>query len=157
VIVVGLPEHAGRFFRITHNPNILLEHVSTYPESMSAKDLVHRTWSIMEPYVHAASRRVIERFAADLAHDRAVDALMDVAAAVTAGRVHTLMVEAERQIPGHVRANDGMIVFDDLDQPDMNDVLDELAINVMRTGGDVLVLPAALMPCSTGAAALLRY
>lgn len=157
LILVGLPDQLGLFFKIRHNPNILLEGVGVHPDGLAQKELVRRAWSIMEPYVHARSIRLADTFRQEFTKGRALDHIMEIAEATAHGRVGTLMVEANRQVPGSVHAETGAIVFDDLDQPDINDVLDELAVMVMRKGGEVLVLPTEHMPSATGAAAILRY
>jgi fibrillarin-like rRNA methylase len=71
--------------------------------------------------------------------------------------VQTLFVEDNRQVPGKIDENTGNVVFDDLAQPDINDVLDDIARLVLKKGGTVIVLPTNYMPTSTGAAAILRY
>jgi fibrillarin-like rRNA methylase len=68
-----------------------------------------------------------------------------------------LFVEDNRQVPGKIDENTGNVVFDDLAQPDINDVLDDIARLVLKKGGTVIVLPTNYMPTSTGAAAILRY
>ena len=45
----------------------------------------------------------------------------------------------------------------DLSDPEMDDVLDDLAELVLRMKGDVVVVPAERMPSTTGAVAIYRY
>jgi L-idonate 5-dehydrogenase len=49
------------------------------------------------------------------------------------------------------------IELDDLQDPEVDDLLDDLGEHVLRTGGDVVVVPAARMPTGTGVAATFRY
>jgi len=44
-----------------------------------------------------------------------------------------------------------------IDDPGVDDVLDDLAEAVLRTKGDVVVVPADRMPTRTGLAGVLRY
>ncbi|MGI6628778.1 MAG: hypothetical protein ACOX4K_10615 [Bacillota bacterium] len=45
----------------------------------------------------------------------------------------------------------------DLEHPEVDDLLDDLAEMVFRSNGDVVVLPKERMPTQTGAAAIQRY
>jgi hypothetical protein len=157
VILVGLPEQVSTFMRVRHNPNVLLESVGTYPESLGMKELVERSWSIMEPYVQRQSKALVAHYHEHAAHTRGLERIDEIAPAAFAGRVDTLMVEANRQVPGSLDHVHERVVFDDLAQPDINDVLDELAMLVLRKGGKVLVLPTEHMPTTSAAAAILRY
>jgi len=142
LILVGLPEQVSTFMRVRHNPNVLLESVGVYPESLGMKELVERSWSIMEPYVQQQSKDQIASYLDHAAHRRGIDRPDDISDAAVQGRIETLMVEANRHVPG---------------APDINEVLDELAMLVLRKGGKVLVLPTEHMPTTSGAAAILRY
>jgi hypothetical protein len=83
--------------------------------------------------------------------------LSDVARAAVAGRVATLLVEADRVIPGRIDPVTGSIDSGDLADPDVNDKLNDLAEIVLRMKGDVVVVPAERMPTKTGLAATYRY
>jgi hypothetical protein len=77
--------------------------------------------------------------------------------------VGTLLVEADRRIPGTVDATQGTIAYADDGavnasvDPTASDVLDDLAEAALRTGAEVIVLQAGRMPAGTGAAAVFRY
>ena len=65
-----------------------------------------------------------------------------------AGRVSTLLVEAERHVPGHIDASSGEITLDDLASPEVDDLLDDIAELVLRNGGQVVIVPAERMPAT---------
>ena len=75
----------------------------------------------------------------------------------------TLLVEADRRVPGSYDAAQGAITHvknpgGEADRdPGVTDVLDDPAEAALRTGGEVIVLEPARMPATTGAAALFRY
>ncbi len=60
-------------------------------------------------------------------------------------------------MPGRVDATTGDVVHDDLADPEVDDVLDDLSTLTLRMGGQVVVVPAERMPTETGAAAIYRY
>jgi hypothetical protein len=157
MILAGLADQISVFQKVRKNPNILLEGIAGHPDGISHKELVRRAWAIIEPYVQADSKRAIESYHEAASKELGMDDVVPISHAATEGRVATLLVEATRQVPGKIDPATGDVVFDDLDQPDINDVLDDLAVLVLRKGGKVLVLPTEHMPTATGAAAVLRY
>ncbi|CAN5517001.1 hypothetical protein BH10BAC6_BH10BAC6_05740 [soil metagenome] len=157
LILVGLPEQVSTFMRVKHNPNVLLESVATFPESLDMKELVERSWSIMEPYIQRQSMNLIANYHEHAAHARGLEHINDIAAAAFAGRIDTLMVDANRQVAGALDLTRECAVYNDAAQPAISDVLDELALLVMRKGGKVLVLSTEHMPTTSPAAAILRY
>lgn len=157
VILVGLPEQVSTFMRVKHNPNVLLESVGTFPESLDMKALVERSWSIMEPYIQRQSKHLIDNYHEHAAHARGLDHINDIATAAFAGRVETLMVDANKQVAGALDLTHERVDYDSTAQPASGDVLDELALLVMQKGGKVLVLSTEHMPTTSAAAAILRY
>ena len=85
----------------------------------------------------------------------ATDDLTHALEFATDGRVGTLLVEADRRIPGHVEGR--MPRRADRDEPGAGDILDDLAERVLKTGGQVIVVPKGSMPTATGLAAVFRY
>lgn len=63
-------------------------------------------------------------------------------------RVSTVLVEADRQVPGSAAADPGA---------EKSEVLDDLAEAVLRMGGEAIALEADRVPSKTGAAAVFRY
>lgn len=60
-------------------------------------------------------------------------------------------------IPGSLDATSGRITDGDLNHPEVDDVLDDLGERVLRTGGEVVIVPAERMPTQSGAAAIYRF
>ena len=85
------------------------------------------------------------------------DDIAQVARSVVGGRVATLLIEADREIPGRIDAATGDIAFDNLAHPEVDDVLDDLGMSVLKMGGQVVIVPAERMPTKSGIAAIYRY
>lgn len=60
-------------------------------------------------------------------------------------------------VPGKIELTTGQIHAGDISDPEIGDVLDDLAVTVLRMKGDVVVVPAERMPSTTGAAAINRF
>ena len=73
------------------------------------------------------------------------------------GRVQTLLLEAGRLVPGQMDAATGKVTAGKLNDPEVDDLLDDLGEQVLRTGGEVVMVPTERMATGTGAAAVFRF
>ncbi|MDB5297677.1 MAG: hypothetical protein JWO31_3660, partial [Phycisphaerales bacterium] len=134
------------------------EGIKLDPQSLSRERLQAEAWAIMEPRVRAEAVKLKDQFMAARAHHKGSDELRAVAEAARFGRVGTLLVDGTRTIPGRLDPiAGGVVAAPDVEDPRVDDVLDDLAEAVLRTDGDVLVLPPDLMPTDAGLAAIYRY
>ena len=69
----------------------------------------------------------------------------------------TLLIEAGRQIAGHIHAGSGHVHLTESDHSLGDDLLDDLGEEVVKKGGRVVVVPSGQMPTKTGAAAINRF
>ena len=157
LILAALPEHQGHFRKYSQNPLLLEEGLRIHPDSLPVNDLRERAWTIFQPQYHARLAALADEFAVAKAKDLGQDDLMRVAEAAVAGRIATLLIEADRQIPGRFDGATGQVEFSDLSHPEVDDLLDDLGELVLKTGGRVVVVPADRMPTTTGVAATCRF
>ena len=83
--------------------------------------------------------------------------LVQVVKAAYESRVAAILIEEDKFVPGKIDYETGQIKFGDIDKPDHDDIMDDLAELVLLNGGDVFVLTKDMMPGSTGIAAIYRY
>ncbi|MGL1833621.1 baeRF3 domain-containing protein [Rhodocyclaceae bacterium SMB388] len=157
LILAALPEHHALFHRISKNPHLVKTSVTVNPDAVSIEELRARAWEVVEPQYRARLAALGEVFGRARAHELGSDDLAEVAAAAAAGRVETLLIEADRLVPGHLDETTGQIVRGELDDPMVDDLLDDLGEMVASMGGQVWVVPAENMPVPTGVAATFRF
>ncbi|MHB1398201.1 MAG: baeRF3 domain-containing protein [Trichloromonadaceae bacterium] len=158
LILAALPEHHHRFHEVSRNPFLIPESIDTHPDALASSDeLRQRAWQLMEPRYLARLAALVEEFGNAKSQKLGGDDLAQVAKATVDGRVDTLLIEARREIPGRINIETGTISFNDLEHPDVDDMLDDLAILAMKMGGKVVIVPAERMPTKTGIAAIYRY
>lgn len=160
LLLAALPENHTPFRRISGNPLLMDRGIPIHPDDLSLKALRDRTWQVAEPYFLARLARLaglIKMFGIARSTGLGEDDLARVMQAATAGRVATLLIEADRRIPGRVDAATGAIEFDDLTRADVDDLLDDLAERVVKNGGQIVVVPSVRMPIQSGLAAIYRY
>lgn len=157
LILAALPQHHHLYRSISDNRLLLAESLDTYPDDMDLDELRERAWQLIQPYYLERLAALIDAFGAAAANGRSSDDLAGIARAATTGRVATLLIEADRLIPGRIDAAGKKILTDDLSDPETDDILDDLGEHVLRAGGEVVIVPAASMPTQTGAAAIYRF
>lgn len=157
LILAALPEHHHRFRSISRNPFLMKEAIDIHPDALPLDALRERAWQLVQPYYLERLAGFVEAFGAARSNGRGADDLDDIATAAIAGRVATLLIEADRLIPGYVDATSGKITTGDLSNPKVDDVLDDLGELVIKTGGEVVIVPSERMPTKTGAAAIYRF
>jgi hypothetical protein len=158
LILAALPEHHHMFHEISANPFLIDESIDIHPDALSSIDKLRvRAWQLMEPRYLERLATLVEEFGNARSGGLGDDDVAKVARAVVNGRVATLLIEARREIPGRINAATGGIKFDDLEHPEVDDVLDDLGMLALKMGGQVVIVPTEQMPTKTGLAAIYRY
>ena len=158
LILAALPENYHMFHSVSHNPFLMHESIESYPDSLSSiAELRQRTWQLMEPHYLARLDTLVEEFGNAKADDLGDDDLAHVAKAVVNGRVSKLLIEACREVPGRINIETGNIELSKLNNPKVNDILDDLGKLTITMHGQVVVVPSERMPTKTGIAAIYRY
>jgi hypothetical protein len=131
--------------------------IDLHPNALSIEELRRHAWQALEPQYLARLAKLIDTFMEARSKGLGSDNLADAAEAAVAGRVATLLVEADREIPGRIDPTTGQIEFDKLAHPEVDDLLDDLSEWVLRKSGEVVIVPAEQMPTRTGIAATYRF
>lgn len=157
LILAALAQYHTPFRRISHNPFLRDTGIEVDTSSLTIDQLRQRAWAVAEPEFHSRLRKLADAFAEARSKGLGTDDLAKVAQAAAESRVESLLVEAERQIPGSLDEQTGGITLGRLDHPQVDDLLDDLAELVLSRGGQVVVVPAINMPSTTGVAATFRF
>ncbi len=158
LMLAALPMYHHLFHDVSHNPYLIQDSIDIHPEALSSlEELRLRAWTLMEPRYRDRMAALVEEYGNAKSGNLGEEELSQVARAVVAGRVATLLIEGRREIPGRIDAATGDIQMLHLTHPDVDDVLDDLATFTMKMGGQVVILPAERMPTKTGIAAIYRY
>jgi Bacterial archaeo-eukaryotic release factor family 3 len=157
LILAALPEYHTLFRQVSHNPFLMAEGIDIHPDALPIDALRARAWRAVEPRYLARLAGLVETFGQARSTGLGADELAQIAEAAVSGRVSTLLIEADRQVPGRMDAATGRIEFDDLAHPGVDDLLDDLGELVLKMGGEVVVVPAERMPTPTGIAAIYRF
>lgn len=157
LILVSLEEHQGEFRKISNNPYLLPEGVEMSYESLDLDQMTKKAWEIMEPLFMNKTQTLVDRYRSASANALGSDELSEVARVVSENNVETILVEADRIIPGMFEAQTGTLELGSIDNPAYGDVIDQIIKAVMKNKGEVVVLPTERMPTNKGLAVIFRY
>jgi hypothetical protein len=157
LMLATLTEYHAPFRAVSHNPFVMADGIMMNPDALDLDQLRAEAWRIVEPIYLQRLAKMVDDFQVARSRDLGSDDLAQIAEAATAGRVGTLLVEDERQIPGRIDRTTGQVQPADLADPEVGDMLDDLAELVLRMKGEVVVVPGERMPTTTGVAATYRF
>ncbi|SEQ98408.1 hypothetical protein SAMN05421690_10058 [Nitrosomonas sp. Nm51] len=157
LILAALPQHHHLFRAVSANPSLMDEAIDVHPDALSMDALRERAWQVVLPHYLQRLAGLVESFGAAASNGRGADDLHSIAEAAIAGRIETLLIEADRLLSGHIESSSGEITIADLAHPEIDDVFDDLGEIVLKKGGEVIVVPSDRMPTTSGAAAIYRY
>jgi hypothetical protein len=157
LILAALPEYHNLFRQVSQNPFLAAEAVDIHPDALPIDALRERVWRVVEPKYLARLAALVEQFGKAKPKGLGSDEPVLVAEAAVAGRVATLLIEAERHVPGRIDPVSGRIEPGDLAHPEVDDVLDDLGELALEKGGQIVIVPADRMPTRTGVAAIYRF
>ncbi|NQU45973.1 MAG: hypothetical protein HQ516_02865 [Chlorobium sp.] len=157
LMLAALPEHQGLFRKVTRNESLMKEAIATDPRHLSDEQLRKRAWDAMAP-VHAARlTQEAERCVAAIASGTGTDDPETAAVAAAEGRIAVLLLRSDALLPGKLDPTTGEVTFAPLENPGVDDLLDDIGSLVLEKGGRVLVLSEEEMPVVTGLAAAYRF
>lgn len=157
LILAALPEHHHLFRTISSNPLLMKEALDVHPDNLTLDELRERAWQLVQPHYLERLAGLVEAFGKAAANAQGSEALDAIAKAAIEGRIATLLIEADRLIPGTIDVDAGKIIPGELADPKVDDVLDDLGERVLKAGGEVIIVPTERMPTKSGAAAIFRF
>src|SRR5690606_32987482 len=126
---------------ITRNPMLLDEGVTLDPDNLDDDRIRQEAWNVYEPIYLQRIEHLAGKFQAAHAHNMGSERLDHVAQAAAAGRVGSLMLADNAHIPGRLDPASGKVRKADLADPQVDDVLDDLAEMVLKMDGQVVAVP----------------
>lgn len=157
LIIAGLPDNLSAFHAVSHNPQLLPDGIHGNPEALTYEAMRDQAIAMLATRHSNALSHWLELYGAQHKRGLAADAYHDVALAALGGRVRVLLVEDGRVVLGRVDPETGAVYVKRPENGSTDDVIDELAEITLRTGGEVVMVPADKMPSDTGVAAIYRF
>ncbi|MGL4552981.1 MAG: hypothetical protein ACRC33_17540 [Gemmataceae bacterium] len=156
LVLAAMSENQTPFRAVAKNPHLLADGIAIDPFALDAEGLRARAWAVVEAHYLARLAKLSRDFGTAQSRQQGTSDLSDAAKAAVASRIGTLLIDADQVQPGKIDET-GAIHSADLASPTVDDKLDDLAELVLKTGGEVVVVPGDRMPTKTGLAAIYRF
>lgn len=157
LLLAAPAEYHATFRKASRNPFLMADGLMVNPEALGADELREAAWRKREPIYLERLAGLVDEFRSAASREAGSDDIEQVARAAVAGRVATLLVEDDREIPGRIDPATGRIDPGDLADPEIGDLLDDLTVIVFRLKGEIVVVPPERMPTGSGVAATYRF
>lgn len=157
LILAALTEYHAPFRQVSRNPFLVDHAIEGDTKQLAIEHLRQRAWAIMEPEYRTRLAKLIGLFQEACSKGLGSDSLSAVSEAAAQSRIETLLVDAERRIPGRLDRTSGSIRSRGREDRSVDDLLDDVAELALNKGGEVIVVPSADMPTTSGVAASYRF
>lgn len=157
LILVAHKEHHHDIRNLSNNPYLLEESIKGAYQDFDEKDMKDELRQIMTKRFNAVIDEAKERFHNLRQKDLSSDQLIIVLKALLEARVDTLFIEEDKIIPGKIDVLNQQIIESNLENPQTDDILDDMIQHALTTGTLVYVLDKEDMPTESAVAAIFRY
>jgi hypothetical protein len=155
LVLAGVDDIVGVYRKLTRCAHVLADHVAGNPDQLRAAELADRARRFVPPSDAEAERTARESFLAGAA--ATVRTVEQAVIAAAAGQVASIFVPADSEYWGQYRAGHHLLEEHETRGPGDHDLADVAAVETLRHGGQVFVVPASDIPGGGTAAATLRY
>lgn len=157
LVLVALPEHHTLFKNVSHNPQLLEEGIKTNYDILTIDKLKDKMWKVIEPIFLEKTKDLVKKFEEMRSQHLGSDDIVQIARMAVEKRIESVLIEADKIIPGRLNKETGLIEEGELINPEIGDLLNDIAETVLKNGGEVVILPKERMPSERGAAAVYRF
>ncbi|MEM8875021.1 MAG: hypothetical protein AAGD32_12290 [Planctomycetota bacterium] len=160
LILAAVEKYHAIFRRVSKNQHLADHGIKLNPDAadIDEKRLHDEVREAQRPQRHQAVEELVDNFGTARAAGQGSANLADVAKAAVFGKVNKLILAADKRVGGSIDTATGIVTEGELDDPAVDDLLDDIAEHVLRAGGNVHVIPQDIHPHpGSGVAAIYRY
>lgn len=157
LILVSLKEYHSQFKHVSNNPYLLEEGIQSAYDSLKMDELTRKALEIIKPINMEKMHGLVASYKKAEAESLGSSDLVQIAKAAFNSRIETLLIEENKIMPGKIDNTTGELEFGPIDNPNIGDILDDIAELTLLRKGDVLILPKDMMPGTTGISAIYRF
>lgn len=157
IILLALNEHHSVFQSLSKNPYLLKEGIKGNFKDFDLKQLKTEVNALLEPLNNQKLLSILERYRASLSESKGSDRIAEITKAALEGRIEILLIEENKIILGKINPRNQKVEFGDTNTKLLDDVLDDLAEQVLRYKGEVYLYPKAMFESKFGVGAIFRY
>lgn len=151
LVLFALTENQAAFREVSKNKKLSEERIESSPSQLNHQQIEKEVAKLSERVIKNCHDAILSRFRETAPQYKLEDQLQDMVIASIEGRIDILFIDNNAEVKGSIKQNGR------LDYGGNNNILNQIALNVMSTDGKVYVLEKEQMPEMKDIAAILRY
>ncbi|MDI6453191.1 hypothetical protein [Peloplasma aerotolerans] len=157
LILLAPTEYHALFLEMSNNLFLEPKAISGSYDTLGKEETKKQIELLNIERLNQKTEKLINQYHQLRPSEKSSDQLIEIISAVIDGRVETLFIELDKIIPGHIDLVNKKMKTKDLANPEIDDILDDLAQYTLEKNGHVYILSKEDMPTESGAAAIYRY
>lgn len=127
------------------------------PDLLAPAELCARAWPLVESQLREREQAHAEQYWNSVGRGRTINRIVEILAAAQAGAIETLYVATGARRMGRYLPEAATVRYDSEPQADSEELVNQAAVFVLRTGGTVVAVEPDRVPDGGVMAAVLRY
>jgi hypothetical protein len=158
LVVASIDKTRALYQSISRYPHLLHDGVHGSLTNAKLEDLHHKAWPLVQAWQSAREQDILERYGNSISAGKAVDSISKIARFALEGRVRELLVDRDAHKWGSIDRSTGAVeLLEKKADAHGDDVIDDVAEDVILRGGAVYAFERAKMPTTSPVAAILRW
>jgi len=157
LVLLALKEHHHDFMDLSKNSYLLEDTIEGSIKDMDEDKIQEVLKKINKKSYLEHINKIIENYHSLKNKHQSTDDINKIIKAFVERKVDTLFLENDKVLPGKIDHKQNKYLKDNLKDPKVDDILDDLIELAHQSGARVYILDADKMPSTTGVAAIFRY
>ena len=157
LVLAATPRLSALYRQVSRYPTLLQTPIDGNPDNLSANQLLAGAKPIVHSFFQSRQLQEVSQFQDLKQTEMSSDDIRTVVSAACNARVDKLFMRRGKQIWGRYNGSNEQVFWADPTAKGARDLLNFAAINSLRQGADVFLLPPEAMPTDKPVAALFRY
>jgi hypothetical protein len=157
LVLLALKEHHHDFMDISKNQYLIKKAIDGSIRDMAFSELQAVLKDMSDESFHAYITKIKDNYHRLSKEHQSTNDINKIIKGFIERKVDVLMIEKDKILPGKIDLKQYKYLKEDIKDPKVDDVLDDLIEHAEQTGAKVFILNQDDMPTSTGVAAIFRY
>jgi hypothetical protein len=145
------------FKHLSQNSYLIDSAIDGSMKDFSESDVLNYLKVIQDSRFDSMMEDIFNQYNSKIQYESSSDQIIIILKAIIESRVHVLMIEKNKMIPGKIDYEKGQIIQKELNDPDTDDLLDDMIEYALTKGTKCYILEKEKMPTTSGVAAIFRY
>jgi len=157
LILLAQKKNQFDFKKLSKNPYLIDTAIDGSMKDFSDSSILDFLRIIQNKRFNYELEDIINKYKTKQQYGSSSDQIIIILKAIIEGRVDVLMIESNKIIPGKINYEKSQIIQSKLNDPETDDLLDDMIEYALTKGTKCYILEKEKMPTTSGVAAIFRY